>query len=311
MAKIYEQCPDCGAVAVDDVGSRFACGSEATNQMRRGTIDFKNSNECVRRVLEQMRQRTMMEDCRIQQMLGRVLGYPKFSDDSENFPGVPEHDPTVCVGAHTALTIAAEAADRLHTLQELVRDIAIRTSTIELENIEDPILVSLLQFTQDMNVSMTQLRPQTASKVVCKPQPDECGYYHCEGTCPSCGSHNPNQPDSDNGDYENGTAYMFVCPNCNVKYSEFSAEQYCNSGVLSWRIAIEPDEDDFDDDGDDVKMWVSQYDGGGYVTCVDVNLAAIFDDKDAAQESLDAILTGNLSPGGRLEHAPVKETEND
>lgn len=45
------------------------------------------------------------------QTLGKVLGYPWFKDDQENFPGATE-EAGVCVGDHVAASIAAEAARR-------------------------------------------------------------------------------------------------------------------------------------------------------------------------------------------------------
>lgn len=47
---------------------------------------------------------------RVCQILGAALGYPRFCDDQENFPGAtPENG--VCVGEHTAETLAGEMAD--------------------------------------------------------------------------------------------------------------------------------------------------------------------------------------------------------
>jgi len=46
------------------------------------------------------------------QALGRVLGYPWFKDDQDNFPGAIETD-GVCVGEHVAESIADEAAGKI------------------------------------------------------------------------------------------------------------------------------------------------------------------------------------------------------
>jgi len=48
----------------------------------------------------------------IGQTLGRALGYPKFCDDQQNFPGATEAN-GVCVGDHVAESIAVEAARRI------------------------------------------------------------------------------------------------------------------------------------------------------------------------------------------------------
>jgi len=50
------------------------------------------------------------------QTLGRTLGYPKFCDDQENFPGATEAD-GVCVGDHVAESIAEEAARKIDELR--------------------------------------------------------------------------------------------------------------------------------------------------------------------------------------------------
>ena len=51
------------------------------------------------------------------QILGKALGYPWYKDDQKNFPGATEAD-GVCVGEHTAETIAGKAAT---VIKELVK----------------------------------------------------------------------------------------------------------------------------------------------------------------------------------------------
>lgn len=53
------------------------------------------------------------------QTLGNVLGYPRFVDDQETFPGATESN-GVCVGDHVAGSIAEEAA---HTIVDLRKEI--------------------------------------------------------------------------------------------------------------------------------------------------------------------------------------------
>lgn len=48
----------------------------------------------------------------VEQTLGRALGYPRYCDDQENFPGTTDAD-GVCTGDHTAVTLAMEAAARI------------------------------------------------------------------------------------------------------------------------------------------------------------------------------------------------------
>lgn len=53
----------------------------------------------------------------IEQILGKALGYPWYKDDQKNFPGATDDD-GVCVGEHTAASLADEAAERIRTLEE-------------------------------------------------------------------------------------------------------------------------------------------------------------------------------------------------
>jgi len=54
----------------------------------------------------------------VEQVLGKVLGYPKFADDPKNFPP-PHKDPDlVCVGEHVPQSIAEEAAARIRSLEK-------------------------------------------------------------------------------------------------------------------------------------------------------------------------------------------------
>jgi hypothetical protein len=53
----------------------------------------------------------------VEQILGKVLGYPWYKDDQKNFPGATEAD-GVCVGEHVAQSIAMEAA---HMLTKLLK----------------------------------------------------------------------------------------------------------------------------------------------------------------------------------------------
>jgi hypothetical protein len=58
----------------------------------------------------------------IQQTLGKVLGYPWYKDDLENFPGATEAD-GVCVGEHVSASIAAEAAKVITALRKRVEEL--------------------------------------------------------------------------------------------------------------------------------------------------------------------------------------------
>jgi predicted metal-dependent phosphoesterase TrpH len=55
-------------------------------------------------------------DNRIQQELGKKLGYPWFKDSQEHFPGATEAS-GVCVGDHVGGTLAIEAAEKIRDLR--------------------------------------------------------------------------------------------------------------------------------------------------------------------------------------------------
>lgn len=63
----------------------------------------------VERERDRLRKAAASQNHEIEQTLGAALGYPRFSDDPENFPGATEAD-GVCVGDHVAETLAEEAA---------------------------------------------------------------------------------------------------------------------------------------------------------------------------------------------------------
>jgi hypothetical protein len=58
--------------------------------------------------------RKLNED--VSQTLGKVLGFPWFKDDQQNFPGATEAD-GVCVGDEVAESLAARAADKIAKLK--------------------------------------------------------------------------------------------------------------------------------------------------------------------------------------------------
>ena len=61
--------------------------------------------------------KSRQESEEIEQILGKALGYPWFKDDPKNFPTATEED-GVCVGDHTAWSLAMLAADRIKELEE-------------------------------------------------------------------------------------------------------------------------------------------------------------------------------------------------
>jgi hypothetical protein len=59
------------------------------------------------------------ESDEIAQVLGKALGYPWYKDDPKNFPNATEAD-GVCVGDHTAWSLAMCAADKIKELEDKV-----------------------------------------------------------------------------------------------------------------------------------------------------------------------------------------------
>ena len=53
---------------------------------------------------------------KIEQILGKALGYPYYIEDSETFPNATEAD-GVCVGVETAWSLAMLAADKIKELE--------------------------------------------------------------------------------------------------------------------------------------------------------------------------------------------------
>lgn len=73
-----------------------------------------NKQELSDRV-EELTKASVLQNEEILQILGKVLGYPWYKDDQENFPGATEKD-GVATGDHVAASIAAEAADVIRSL---------------------------------------------------------------------------------------------------------------------------------------------------------------------------------------------------
>lgn len=68
---------------------------------------------------EHFREAWTRSNAEIEQVLGKALGYPWFKDDQKNFPGATEAN-GVCVGEHTAETLAEEAARAIIALRQRV-----------------------------------------------------------------------------------------------------------------------------------------------------------------------------------------------
>lgn len=66
----------------------------------------------------------------IEQILGKALGFPYYKDDPKNFPTATEAD-GVCVGDHTAWSLAMCAADKIKELEERNKKLSKRHPTKE------------------------------------------------------------------------------------------------------------------------------------------------------------------------------------
>jgi len=69
---------------------------------------------------------------KIEQILGKALGYPWYKDDPDIFPKATEAD-GVCVGVETAWSLAMIAADRLKELEEKLNN----ATTFEIKIIDN------------------------------------------------------------------------------------------------------------------------------------------------------------------------------
>lgn len=70
------------------------------------------------------------------QSLGQALGYyPWYKNDQENFPGATEAQ-GVCVGEHTAESIADEAAARIKELTKALEDVETDVKCMLIEDSE-------------------------------------------------------------------------------------------------------------------------------------------------------------------------------
>ncbi len=58
----------------------------------------------------------------VEQALGAALGYTRYCDNPEIFPGTTEAD-GVCVGIHAAGTLAMEAADVIKAMKERLAEL--------------------------------------------------------------------------------------------------------------------------------------------------------------------------------------------
>lgn len=78
-------------------------------------LQDNNKNEAAR-----LRAALTATEHEVKQTLGRALGYPRYCDDQQNFPGTTDTD-GVCTGEHVAGSLATEAAAAITNLREKQR----------------------------------------------------------------------------------------------------------------------------------------------------------------------------------------------
>lgn len=139
-----ETCPFCGAgVHVMEDGTedrscdyvRFVCHTYIQLHIKDPCNQSPTCKNITRVAELEAHIKTITEGCarenlNIEQICGEALGYPRYCDDQENFPGATEED-GVCVGEHVAASIASELAGKY-------RDLLARNKRLEeaLSNVE-------------------------------------------------------------------------------------------------------------------------------------------------------------------------------
>jgi hypothetical protein len=83
---------------------------QETRNMTRGQL-LNDYGEIIDKLRVQ-ETKMLKEFHEIEQILGKALGFPWFKDDQKNFPNATEAD-GVCVGDHTAWSLALMAADKI------------------------------------------------------------------------------------------------------------------------------------------------------------------------------------------------------
>ena len=96
--------------------------------------ELESERDALKAECDRLRDAAIRQNHEIAQILGRALGYPRYCDDQKNFPGTTDAD-GVCVGDHTAESLAAEVADKIDRLEHY-RDRARSQRNEALEQLE-------------------------------------------------------------------------------------------------------------------------------------------------------------------------------
>jgi hypothetical protein len=86
--------------------------------------------------LELGKKLSMESDNRIEQAIGKVLGYPAYKDDQKNFPNATEAD-GVCVGDHVAESLVQELVCRFKELHTYYNDLLTHYKATAIEQIKE------------------------------------------------------------------------------------------------------------------------------------------------------------------------------
>lgn len=96
--------------------------------------ELESERDALKAECARLRDAAIRQNHEIAQILGRALGYPRYCDDQKNFPGATDAD-GVCVGDHTAESLASEAAGKIDRLEHY-RDRARSQRNEALEQLE-------------------------------------------------------------------------------------------------------------------------------------------------------------------------------
>jgi hypothetical protein len=80
--------------------------------------------------INKVKQIAFQEENEIEQILGKVLGYPWYKDDLKNFPNATEKD-GVCVGDGVPVSLAMEASNKIAKLQARIKDLEVMVRELE------------------------------------------------------------------------------------------------------------------------------------------------------------------------------------
>jgi hypothetical protein len=118
----WEACADMLFAWADEL----KCGTTSQAIYEAVCVDI----EKYRKLKNETQSNELTELEKIEQILGKALGYPWYKDDPDIFPKATEAD-GVCVGVETAWSLAMIAADKIKELEERNKKLSKRHPTKE------------------------------------------------------------------------------------------------------------------------------------------------------------------------------------